>query len=255
MRPCLTILPGFSSLLCRQSLTSMAPRTVSWTCRPRIIANEVAESVNCSRHSGDGLLAGVDEVSVFFPVNWNGPMPRMPFSDWNSTSCPWVYGLIQGWGCLCLGLRTNLLEPLARFSSLFRFYQALRTVLCSILYFFLGRYAERKSLVYDVSWVKLAHWNKFFNFCDSDFPAIAIMGLKFLAVALKIKLPAVSPFHALTKAKSEEVLIQNVWFAVKILTSLPRHLRAITCWSEKCWNASTACIFFSKRSLRNKIYL
>ena len=34
------------------------------------------------------------------------------------------------------------------------------------------------------------------------FPAMAIMGLKFRAVALKIKLPAVSPFHALTKAKS-----------------------------------------------------
>mgnify|MGYP003423616848 CR=1 FL=1 len=32
------------------------------------------------------------------------------------------------------------------------------------------------------------------------FPAIAINGLKFLAVSLKIKFPIVSPFHAFTIA-------------------------------------------------------
>ena len=34
------------------------------------------------------------------------------------------------------------------------------------------------------------------------FPAVAIMGLKLRAVPLKIKFPAVSPFQALTSAKS-----------------------------------------------------
>ena len=34
------------------------------------------------------------------------------------------------------------------------------------------------------------------------FPAIAISGLKFLAVPLKIRFPAVSPFQAFTNAKS-----------------------------------------------------
>ena len=53
-------------------------------------------------------------------------------------------------------------------------------------------------------------------------PAIAIIGLKFLAVALKTKFPSVSPFQALTIAKSAVSADSKICgFPLKIRTSFP----------------------------------
>ena len=54
------------------------------------------------------------------------------------------------------------------------------------------------------------------------FPAIAIIGLKFLAVALNTKLPSVSPFHAFTIAKSAVNADSRMCgFPLKMRTSFP----------------------------------
>ena len=126
------------------------------------------------------------------------PCVGIPFSDWNSSMPLGIWFDTAGGDVLCLGLRTNHLEPLARFSSLIPFFK--HCVSSFVLFSFFVLLSLEDTLnenpeCMDVSWVKLARIESSSTFCDSDSPCHShAIGLKFLAVALKIKLPAVSPF-------------------------------------------------------------
>ena len=87
----LTMRPGiFQLAMSPRSETSMAPSTVSWTLRARIMPKDVALSKSDAPASAVMVcFPALMRSASSSPSKGKGPMPRIPFSDWNSTSIPW----------------------------------------------------------------------------------------------------------------------------------------------------------------------